>query len=202
MNSGIRTGLLTVTLLTVFSSASRAQENSAKRLSSIVSVAVDEYTRAVDATGKLVSEEEYLETTGFLGDAKVVAQRLKGYNAPTTQAILDTLVRAVDARRPPGDVKVILARFNGALGVAGALDLPTEPLDLARGKVLYFQNCASCHGDTGRGDGPAAPSSPMPVPAIGSADLLPDLTPTMAYNVVTVGVRNTPMPAFGETMTP
>lgn len=202
MNSRIRTGLLTVTLLTVFSSASRAQENSAKRLSSIVSVAVDEYTRAVDATGKLVSEEEYLETTGFLGDAKVVAQRLKGYNAPATQAILDTLAKAVDARRPPGDVKVIFARFNGALGVAGALDLPTEPLDRAKGKILYTRNCASCHGDTGQGDGPAAAGSPMPVPPIGSADLLPELTPTMAYNVVTVGVRNTPMPAFGETMTP
>ncbi len=202
MNSGIRTALLTVTLLAVFSSPSRAQENSAKRLSSIVSVAVDEYTRAVDATGKLVSEEEYLETTGFLGDAKVVAQRLKGYNAPATQAILDTLAMAVDARRPPGDVKVIFARFNGALGVAGALDLPSEPLDLARGKVLYVQSCASCHGDTGQGDGPAAAHSPMPVPAIGSAGLLPDLTPRMAYNVVTVGVRNTPMPAFGETMTP
>ncbi|MGK2960880.1 MAG: FTR1 family protein [Gemmatimonadaceae bacterium] len=200
MNSGIRTGLLAVTLLTVFPSVARAQENSAKRLSSIVSVAVDEYTRAVDATGKLVSEEEYLETTGFLGDAKVIAQRLKGYNAPATQAIFDTLAMAVDARLPPGDVKVILARFNGVLGVAGALDLPTEPLDLVRGKALYVQSCASCHGDTGRGDGPAAADSPMPVPPIGSADLLPDLTPTMAYNVVTVGVRNTPMPAFGETM--
>lgn len=202
MNSGIRTGLFAVTLLTVISSVSQAQENSAKRLSSIVSVAVDEYTRAVDATGKLISEEEYLETTGFLDDAKVVAQRLKGYNAPATQAILDTLAMAVAARRPPGDVRVILARFNGALGVAGALDLPTEPLDLARGKALYVQTCASCHGDNGQGDGPEAASSPMPVPPIGSAALLPDLTPTMAYNVVSVGVRNTPMPAFGDTMTP
>lgn len=24
------------------------------------------------------------------------------------------------------------------------------------GRMLYLQNCASCHGDTGRGDGPAA----------------------------------------------
>ncbi|MDQ3082948.1 MAG: FTR1 family protein, partial [Gemmatimonadota bacterium] len=66
----------------------------------------------------------------------------------------------------------------------------------------YTRSCASCHGDTGLGDGPGAKVSPIPVPPIGSAQLLPDLTPTLAYNVVTVGVRGTPMPAFGNTMTP
>ncbi len=202
MESGIRTGLLTVTLLTVFCSAAHAQENSAKRLSSIVSVAVEEYGKAVDPAGKLISQEEYVEATTFLGDAKNVAQRLTGYNAPATQAVLDTLAIAVNARRTPAEVRAIHARFNGALGSAGALDLPTEPLDLARGKILYTQSCASCHGDTGRGDGPGARGSPVPVPPIGSAQLLPDLTPTLAYNVVTVGVRGTPMAAFENTMTP
>ncbi len=202
MDSGIRTGLLTVMLLTVFSSAAQSQENSAKRLSSIVSVAVEEYGKAVDPAGKLVSQEEYIEATSFLGDARNVAQRLTGYNALATQAVLDTLSSAVNARRTPDEIRAIHARFNGTLGSAGALDLPTEPLDLVRGKILYTQSCASCHGDSGLGDGPGAGSSPIPIPPIGSAQLLPDLTPTLAYNVVTVGVRGTPMPAFGNTMTP
>jgi len=42
----------------------------------------------------------------------------------------------------------------------------------------------------------------VPVPAIGSKGKTPALTPTLAYNVVSVGVRGTPMPAFGTTMTP
>ena len=202
MNSGIRIGRLAVILVTVFSSAGVAQENSAKRLSSIVSVAIEEYGKAVDSNGKLVSTEEYTETTGFLGDAKIVAERLKGYNAPLTQALLDTLAEAVNRRLPPADVRLIHARFNGALGAAGALDLPTAPLDTARGHALFTQNCSSCHGDAGLGDGIGARTSPIPVPAIGSVDLTPDLTATLAYNVVSVGVRGTPMPAFGNAMTP
>jgi mono/diheme cytochrome c family protein len=49
---------------------------------------------------------------------------------------------------------------------AAALDCknPTGELrgDAARGKVLYAQTCASCHGAGGKGDGPAAPKDPPP----------------------------------------
>ena len=55
-----------------------AQENPAKRLSSIVGVAVEEYAKAVDDHGKLVSKDEFDETYGFLSDASQVAKRLSG----------------------------------------------------------------------------------------------------------------------------
>ena len=200
MNSSACKALLTAAFLAVFSSAGTAQENSAKRLSSIVSVAVEEYGKAIDTNGKLVSKDEYNETTGFLDDARIVAQRLKGYNAPQTQAILDTMIVAVRKKVPPQDIRLLHARFKGALGSEGALDLPTAPLDTARGHVVYTQNCASCHGDRALGDGPGAKGSPIPVPAIGSAAMTPDLSPTLAYNVVSVGIRGTPMPAFGASL--
>jgi high-affinity iron transporter len=202
MNSGIKAGLAALLFLVATADAGAAQENSAKRLSSIVSVAVEEYGKAVDSGGKLVSRDEYDETTGFLQDARVVANRLRGYNAPLAQAILDTLIIAVNRRIPPADIKLIHARFNGALGTAGAMDLPTGPLDTARGLQLYTQNCASCHGDRGLGDGVAAAASPLPVPAIGSKSKTPDLTPALAYNVVSVGIRGTPMASFAATLSP
>jgi hypothetical protein len=59
-----------------------AQENPAKRLSSIVGVAVEEYAKAVDADGKLISKDEFEETSGFLADARQVATRLRGYDTP------------------------------------------------------------------------------------------------------------------------
>ena len=202
MRSGFRIGWLTVTLLTVFSSAATAQENSAKRLSSIVSVAVEEYALAVDRDGKLVSSEEYEETTSFLEAARTIAGRLPGYNGPAAQALLDTMTTAVLAKRPPTEVRLIHARFNGALGAAGALDLPTAPLDAAAGRAHYVRSCASCHGDSGLGDGPGAKDSPLPVPAIGSATLHPGMTPTRAFNVISVGVMGTPMAAFADVLTP
>lgn len=40
---------------------------------------------------------------------------------------------------------------------------PTAPFDLNRGKTLYKQYCASCHGVSGDGQGPAANSlNPKP----------------------------------------
>lgn len=41
--------------------------------------------------------------------------------------------------------------------------LPGTPANIETGRTLYQQNCASCHGATGRGDGPAAASlNPAP----------------------------------------
>lgn len=177
-----------------------AQENPAKRLSSIVGVAVEEYAKAVDERGKLISRPEYEETTGFLGDAREVGTRLTGYEANATRAILDTIIMLVNTRQPPGVVRNLHARFAASLGAAGAMDLPTGALDSAIGHTLYIRNCASCHGSLGAGDGPAsAAMDPRPTP-IGIRKETADLTPTLAYNVVSVGVRGTAMPAFAGTL--
>ena len=179
-----------------------AQENLAKRLSSIVGVAVEEYAKAVDDHGKLVSKDEFDETYGFLSDASQVATRLSGYDAARTRAILDSLITAVAARKPPSVVRELHQHFATSLGTAGALDLPKEPLDTAEGHKLYVRNCSSCHGMTGAGDGPAARTLSTAPPATGVKTMTPELTPTLAYNVISVGVRGTSMPGFASSLTP
>ncbi|MEO8909730.1 MAG: hypothetical protein ABI408_05825, partial [Gemmatimonadaceae bacterium] len=108
-----------------------AQENPAKRLASIVGVAVEEYAKAVDDQGKLISKDEFDETYGFLTDAKQVAARLGGYDAPATRAILDSLINAVAGRKPPATIRQFHQLFAASLGTAGAMDLPKGPLDTA-----------------------------------------------------------------------
>jgi high-affinity iron transporter len=179
-----------------------AQENPAKRLSSIVGVAVEEYAKAVDDHGKLVSKDEFDETYGFLSDASQIATRLSGYDAARTRAILDSLITAVAARKPPSVVRELHQHFATSLGTAGAMDLPKGPLDTAEGHKLYVRNCASCHGMTGAGDGPAAHTLSTAPPATGVKTLTPELTPTLAYNVISVGVRGTAMLGFASTLTP
>jgi high-affinity iron transporter len=179
-----------------------AQEKPAKRLASIVGVAVEEYAKAVDEHGKLISKDEFDETYGFLTDAKLVAARLNGYEAGATRAILDSLTLAVAARKPPATVKQFYKLFSASLGTAGAMDLPKGPLDTAEGHALYLRHCASCHGTKGAGDGPAARSLSTAPPGIGLKNLTPELTPTLAYNVISVGVRGTAMPAFAPALTP
>lgn len=198
MKSGSQIGRLVVLAAILLPAGLPAQQNSAKRLSSIVSVAVEEYQKAVDSVGNTISADEYSETRSFLADARAIAQGLRGYNALATQAILDTLIAAVSAKQPPPQVQLIAARFTGALGVAGALDLPSAPLDVGRGHALYTANCASCHGVSGRGEGVAAKGLKAPVPAIGDPQQTPTLTPTLAYNVASVGIRETAMPSFAK----
>jgi hypothetical protein len=70
-----------------------------------------------------------------------------------TQALLDSLAAAVQAKRPPAELALLHERFNGSLGADGALDLPTRPVDLGAGRAIYEQQCAKCHGVTGQGTG-------------------------------------------------
>ena len=57
------------------------------------------------------------------------------------------------------------ARF-ASLAALAALLAPTSALaaDAEKAKGLYTANCASCHGETGKGDGPVAPAIPPPPP--------------------------------------
>lgn len=64
---------------------------------------------------------------------------------------------------------------------------------LARGKYIFENNCAVCHGMTGAGDGPVVPKYPNP-PSYRSdtSRALPDGT---MFHIITLGRRN--MPAHG-----
>ncbi|HKR08519.1 MAG TPA: hypothetical protein VJS39_04965, partial [Gemmatimonadaceae bacterium] len=67
-------------------------------MASIVGVAVEEYAKAVDENGKLISKDEYDETAGFLADARQVATRLNSYTAATARSVLDSLIAVVHDR--------------------------------------------------------------------------------------------------------
>ena len=187
--------------LVLAAAALPAQEHPARRLSSIVGVAVEEYSKGVDARGRLTSELEYQEAVDFLQDARGVAERLSGDRSATVRLLLDSLRAAVAAKRPPVEVASLHQRFVSALGNEGALELPTRALNASAGRALYEQNCASCHGTSGQGDGPAARGMTPQPPAIGDANAMADRTPALLFRVISVGIAGTPMVAWGDQLT-
>ena len=193
--------LLTFGLVLAASTPLRGQEAPARRLSSIVGVAVEEYSKGIDATGKVTSELEYLEAVEFLQVARGVAERLGSERAPTVRAMVDSLQVIVAARRPPAELAAAHRRFVAALGSEGGLELPTRPLDVAGGRSLYAQNCASCHGAQGRGDGPAARGMTPAPPAIGDQAAMADRTPALLFRVISVGIAGTTMAGWGDRLT-
>jgi putative copper resistance protein D len=65
---------------------------------------------------------------------------------------------------------------------------------IARGGALYAQQCASCHGIHGRGDGPLAAS--LPVKPANLAEHAAFHRPGDLFWLVAHGIPGTPMPAF------
>jgi high-affinity iron transporter len=179
-----------------------AQEHPARRVANIVSVAVEEYAKAVDAKGRLISAQEFQETNDFLNDARRAADRLPGQTAASVRALLDSIARAVAAKRPPATLDSLQARFAALLGPEAKLELPRHSLDLAEGRALYEKSCTSCHGVAGLGDGPAAATTnPRPAP-IGTSAHMQGITPAMTYRILSVGIAGTPMAGFAGALTP
>ena len=178
-----------------------AQEHPARRVASIVSVAVEEYGKAVDAQGRLISAQEFQETNDFLADARKAAERLSGDNASAARALLDSVADAVRAKRPPATLDSLEKRFAAILGSEAKLELPSQPLDLADGRAIYQRTCAQCHGVSGLGDGAAGVKLTPHPPAIGNAALMKGVSPALMYRVMSVGISGTPMVGFGNVLT-
>ena len=62
-----------------------------------------------------------------------------------------------------------------------------------------MQNCAQCHGDSGKGDGPGResmnPKTPPPA-NFTDAEFMAGLSPFKVYNTTTFGIDNTAMASF------
>ena len=178
-----------------------AQEHPARRVANIVSVAVEEYGKAVDRTGRLVSAQEYQEANDFLVDARRAADRLSGASAQPARALLDSIAAAVSARRAPASLDSLQRRFAAVLGNEAKLELPRRPLDLAEGKAIFAQSCASCHGVAGLGDGPAGAAMRPRPPAIGTAAQMGGVTPALMFRITSIGIAGTPMAGFAGALT-
>lgn len=191
--------LLWALLLAALPSLAAAQEHPVRRVATIVSVAVEEYARGIDANGKLISATEYQEARDFLANAAAEAARFPVERA-AARALMDSMVAAVAAQQPPAVVRALEQRFAAALGSEARLEMPTRLADLQQGRVVYEKNCASCHGLMGLGDGPGARTmSPRP-PRIGDPVAMRDVSPATMYRVISVGIAGTPMVGYASAL--
>ena len=197
----IRLLAIVATLACAFSRVA-AQEHPVKRVANIVTVALEEYAKGIDDRGRLISAQEYQEAVDFLADARRAAERLPGQRGDTARVLLDSIVAAVGAKRPPGALAELSQRFANALGSEAALELPKGPIDIAAGRAIYQKSCASCHGPRALGDGAAAASLKPKPPAIGSTEEMRDRSPALLFRIMSVGIAGTPMAGFAAQLKP
>jgi len=94
--------------------------------------------------------------------------------------------------------------FFAVLACIIALIGPAQAQNAAEGKKLYASYCASCHGDSGKGDGVAARSLPAKPADHTNGTIMNQLTDKFLTDIITKGgsVVNKSgfMPAWGSSL--
>ncbi|MGY0798909.1 FTR1 family protein [Lysobacter sp. A286] len=161
-------------------------------------IAVD-YPVAVQ-DGQVVSEAEYAEMTEF---SAAVGERLEALPPTDGQAgLMDAakaLQLAIAQKTAPEQVASLARNLAGELLAAHPMPLaPTGAPDLAGAADLYQQQCASCHGTTGAGDGPAGIALDPPAIDFTDESRARERSVFALYQVIEQGLEGTGMVSYAH----
>ncbi len=198
-------------LLSVLSPAGALQGGSppdsaalVRRIAATATLAAQEYRIGVEH-GRIAAPAEVEEARLFLQESRRSAEALPPDAETDPVGTLDSLLALVQRIGSPdtleAGVRALATDLAERYGVS--LDeLPVRTPDLAHGEEIYRANCAGCHGDLGRGDGPLARGlDPAPSDLADWAGLR-DQSPLDFYRRVSIGVVGTAMPAFEDRLPP
>lgn len=161
-------------------------------------MAID-YREAV-RDGAVISANEYAEMVEFVGTMK---DRLDAL--PPSSAKADLQKQAADlqaaiGRKAEPELVATLSRSLAA-DLIKAYPVPLAPTavpDHARGRTLYAENCASCHGYTGNGKGVAAAELKPPPIAFTDKARASERSIFALYQVIEQGLDGTSMASFAH----
>ena len=161
-------------------------------------IAVD-YAAAV-SQGRVTNAAEYDEMVEF---SATVVRRLEALPATPARAALirdaGKLRSSIGSKADPATVAASARQLARALLVAYPVVLaPSAAPDLGGAAALYAENCASCHGPSGNGRGPAAIG--MDPPPIDFTDRVRARERSIfgLYQVIEQGLEGTAMPSFAH----
>jgi high-affinity iron transporter len=175
-----------------------------RRVAATATLAAQEYRIGV-VDGRVVAPAEVEEARLFLQEARRSAGGLPSDSGADPVATVDSLLALVKRLAPPDtlDARVSALATGLAERYGVALDeLPARAPDLAHGAEVYRANCAGCHGNLGRGDGPMAAGLDPAPSNLADWAALRDQSPLDFYRRVSIGVVGTAMPAFEERLPP
>lgn len=159
-----------------------------------------DYDGAGGEGGRIISQSEYDEMAEF---AQQVHDRLKALPATSAQPSLvvraEALQGAIARKAPPAEVAGLAKSLKDDLLAAYPMPLaPAKAPDLARGAALYKEQCASCHGAAGAGDGPAAKTLNPPPVAFTDAARARLRSVFALHQVLDQGLEGTAMASFAH----
>lgn len=140
-----------------------------------------EYTEMVEFGGRIQTEINQLQSTAATAELNQLAQQLiNDVNGKAEPAVVAGLTQSIR--------QLLMDNYEIVL-------TPRSAPDLARAQQLYAENCASCHGESGRGDGPLAMGMDPSPTDFHDLERARQRSVFGLYNTITLGVAGTPMPA-------
>ncbi len=161
-----------------------------------------DYKNAVHG-GKVISASEYEEMTEFSKRSLELQKQLASTDGGD-KAGVEPIIRSLAGHvADKADAKVIyeLAREakQKVIATYAIVPYPNAIPALASGKQVFVENCAQCHGPTGRGDGPSRktmnPQNPPPA-NFNDPERMAGLSPFKAFNTASFGIEGTAMASF------
>ena len=145
---------------------------------------------------------EYREMTEFGITVQSLCSKVIQKGHFKANALLDSvsLLNHMIAKKYPSESISSISRSikRTLIDMTGYVISPGAWPDISDAKILFVQKCSSCHGSTGKGDGPLA-SGLDPAPANFKNDsLMHRVSALQAYNTISLGVGGTAMRSFNE----
>ena len=113
---------------------------------------------------------------------------------PMPSSMRELLIAYLSVNALPGDAAALPERLRGVQGAA-----------TVTGEALYARQCAACHGERGRGDGPNARYLPTRPAAHANSEQMSARSDDRLFDAIYGGGyplgKSVMMPAFGETLT-
>lgn len=174
------------------------------KILTLLEAAGEEYREGVDS-GQVTRPVEYDEAKFFVEDARGrwTSLTLEAAARSEVDAGLQQVLAAMTELQAVEDVRTqISALRQRIIDLTGTQEevYPSAPPSRQRGQALFGENCSSCHGMAGDGRGENADKL-TPRPAnFTDTQFMHAETPYDFFHVITLGKRNSAMPAWGDVL--
>ncbi|MBI2181672.1 MAG: FTR1 family protein, partial [Deltaproteobacteria bacterium] len=177
-------------------------QDQAKRLVALLDYLGSDYKNAVQ-DGKILSQDEYGEMQEFARRTQELFHQLKEIDKgdkagvePALKSLATLVANKAEPKAVAESAKSVRDRIVAAYSI---VPYPRRLPSLASGKKLYDDNCAQCHGPTGKGDGPGResmnPKTPLPA-NFTDPERIGGLSPFKVFNTASFGIEGTAMASF------
>lgn len=174
----------------------------AKRVLALIDYIGGDYRNAVQG-GKVINPDEYQEMNEFSTRSLQLFDQLKTTEGSDKAGIeKDLRALAAHIKNQSGEDAVPQLAQQIKDRLIKTYNIATYPKTLPNfdsARNIYRENCAQCHGESGKGDGPGResmnPKTPPPA-NFTDAEFMAGLSPFKVYNTTTFGIDNTAMASF------